>query len=506
MKPTHRTRQQSKTLIQITTIVAVVLIAAVSIKASSHCDAPLIKQDPQANITDVYTFIGTKYNDPAQKVLNVLINVCPFSEPGDGVIYERFADDALYSIHITNPVTGETVDRYDFRFSSVTEVFKNPNTIFSYGIGAETGPISTIGDNRQNYTQTYSVTKNSIELAANLVVAPPNVGLNTTPGYNDPETGRAVSGATTLDELDPLTRQAISDLPDGLASWAGPRDDGFYADIPAIFDLLDPRIFEDKDNNPDTGFTGQDGGGPDGFTGYNVLNMALQIPIESLTTGIYTDPVFSSFGSATGVGVYASVSRPRITLRSTDGPPTTEGPWIQVSRMGNPLFNEVFVALKDKDRYNRTSPTTDTLFASYALNPEVATLINRNLFGNSAGNLPLPNTGRTDLLRIYIPDIIRVDTTTPPARLPGQSGFNRLGFLGSDAITTISGPRSGGWPNGRRIGDDVVDIALTALTRNTIDLGDNVNENDVPYNQVFPYLATPHAGPSDPCLSGAQNP
>jgi hypothetical protein len=498
MNSAKLTGQQGKTLGQVIPIAAIVLVVAVLAQASSHSDAPLIKQDPQANITDVYAFIGTKYNDPGQKVLNVIVSVRPFCEPGDGAIYDRFADDALYSIHITNPTTGQTVDRYDFRFSSVTEGLKNPDTAFSYGIGTETGSVSTIGDNRQNYTQTYSVTENGTQLAANLVVAPPNVGLNTTPGYNDPATGKAVSGAATLDQLDPLTRQAIQDLPGGISSWAGPRDDGFYVDIAAVFDLVNPRMFEDKDNNPNTGFTGQDGGGPDGYKGYNVLTYALQIPVESLTPGTYTDSAFPLFGPAEGVGVSASVSRPQTTLRSTSGA-TSSGPWIQVNRMGNPLFNEVLVALKDKDRYNRTSPTTDTLFASYALNPEVATLINRNLFGNSAGNQPLPNTGRTDLLRIYIPDIIRVDTTTPPVCLPDQPGYSRLGFLGSDFATGSTGPRSGAWPNGRRIGDDVVDIALTALTRYTIDLGDNVNENDARYNQVFPYLATPHAGTTDKC-------
>ncbi|MBI1927173.1 DUF4331 family protein, partial [Candidatus Poribacteria bacterium] len=108
--------------------------------AASHSDAPLSKQDPQTNLTDVYAFIGTKYDNPSQKVLNVIVHVRPFSEPGDGVMYDRFADDALYSIHITHPTSGDTTLRYDFRFSPVTSGYKNLNTILSYGLGTAAGP------------------------------------------------------------------------------------------------------------------------------------------------------------------------------------------------------------------------------------------------------------------------------------------------------------------------------------------------------------------------------
>jgi hypothetical protein len=479
-------------------VVALALSGVAPVWASSHSDAPLIKQDPQANLTDVYAFIGKQYNNPNVRVLNVLVSVRPFSDPGDGGIYERFADDALYSIHITDPATGVTKDRYDLRFSSVSGGLKNPNTILSYGLGTEAGPIRSIGDARQNFTQTYSVSKNGVVMASGLTVPPPNVGVRTTPFYNDSTTGKAISGAISLNDLDSFTRQAIHDLPGGFAVWAGPRDDGFYADTPGIFDLLDPRIIADRDSNPATGGLGQDGGGVDGFRGYNVLSYGIQIPIAALTPGPYTDPLFG--GGATGVGVYASVSRPRITLRVTDGPPVNSGPWIQVNRLGNPLFNEVFVALKDKDKYNRTSPPQDSQYAIYALNPEVAKLINLVFFGDPQGAGPLPAKGRTDLAAIFIPDVLRVDTTTPPVRLAGQSGFSRLGVLGGDTTTAAGGgTRSGGWPNGRRVGDDVVDIALTALTlplSTPIAMGDNVNANDLAYNQVFPYLATPHAGPA----------
>ncbi|GHC47095.1 DUF4331 domain-containing protein [Roseibacillus persicicus] len=451
--------------------------------ASSHSDAPLIKQDPQANLTDVYAFVGTKYDDPNQNVLNVLVSVRPFSEPGDGVIYERFADDAQYSIHITNPVTGSVIDSYDFEFSDVTAV-KNPNTILSYGLGTAAGLIEMIGDSQQNFTQTYTVRKNGIVIGSDLPVPPPNAGARTTPGYNDAN-GFAISGAADFASLDPLTAQGISPLPSGVVAWAGPREDGFYADTPGIFDFLNPRIL-DNDDDLEDGF-GQDGNGIDGFKGFNVLTYALQIPINTLPASGFSNPLL---GAQTGVGVYASVSRQRYTLRSTGRKPRGSGPWIQVNRLGNPLFNEVLVHNKDKDNYNLKSPSGDAAFSTYAENSHLAFLINVVVFGDAEGDGPLPTTGRADLAAIFIPDVVRVDTTTGPVPLPGQEGFNRLSVVGGDAA---------GWPNGRRIGDDVVDIALSAIasgpTFETITLvGDNVANNDQAYNTVFPYLGTPHAG------------
>ena len=162
--------------------------------------------------------------------------------------------------------------------------------------------------------------------------------------------------------------------------------------------------------------------------------------------------------------------------------------------MGNPLFNEAFVALKDKDNLNSSSPTEDDAFATYAENPEIAALLN-SVFG-----IAFATSGRADLRAVFIPEVLRVDTTTPPVTLAGQTEFNRLGFIGGDTTTDSSGRvKSSGWPNGRRLGDDVCDIGLTAVASGptyspvTV-LGDNVNANDQVYNQVFPYSGTPHSG------------
>ena len=464
------------------------LIAAVMIGplasptwGASHSDAPLIKQDPQANITDVYAFVGTKYDDPNTKVLNVVVHARPFSEPGDGVMYERFADDARYSIHIANAQSGASALRYDFFFSRVNPSLggpslKNGNTILSYGRGTEIGAIQHVGDARQNYTQTYSVFKDPSKgdkkrLASRLLVPPPNVGARTTPFYNDAN-GQAVSGATSFAELDRYTQETVYSLPTGEAVFAGPREDGFFADTPGIFDLLDPRILGDD--------LGQGGDGVDGFKGFNVLAFAIQIPVSQLDV-VRTFPT---------VGVYASVSRRRMTHISDRFEPVGLGDFVQVNRMGNPLFNEVLVALQDKDRYNRSQPSDDQQFARYAQAPEVAFLANA-VFGTA-----FQINDRSDLVGIYIPDVLRVDTSTEPVRLAGQAGFDRLSVFGGD--TTTAGKPSG-WPNGRRLGDDVIDIALTAIASGpsftTITrVGDNINGNDLPYNQVFQYSATPHAG------------
>jgi hypothetical protein len=475
---------------------AVVAISALSLSgprtlASSHCDAPLIKQDPQANLTDVYAFMGARYDDPGETVLNVIANVRPFCEPGDGPAYDRFAGDARYSLHVTDPATGETKLRYDFTFSAVTGGLKNSDTILSYGLGSEVGPILNVGDGRQNYTQTYAVTRvmgeASTPLASGLQVPPANAGGNVTPAYNDGD-GKAISGAATFAELDVYTQQSVYDLATGETVFAGSRDDSFYADVPGIFNLLDVRILDNNGTLKDG--LGQDGDGVDGFKGFNVLTFAVQIPLEVLEVagapGTY-ESVF--FGEQTGVGAYATVSRQQTRTLSPFGPPVSSGPWIQVSRLGNPLFNETLVPLRDKDRYNRAAPATDSSLAVHAANPELATLINV-VFGTA-----FAETDRADLVNIFIPDVLRVNTTTGPVRLDGAEGFSRLGFLGGDTTAGVSS----GWPNGRRFGDDVVDIALTAVASGpgygTITIvGDNVAENDLAYHQVFPYAATPHSG------------
>ena len=478
----------NNSICRLTSVVGTFSLLCGQMFASSHSDAPLSKQDPQTNLTDVYGFITPN------NTLTIVVSCHPFSEPGDGVMYERFADDALYSINITNPVTGALLRTYNFQFSPVSSAagnYKNKDTILSYGRGTAIGAISTVGGPQQNFTQTYSVTavipatSESTVLGSSFKVSPPNTGSLITPFYNGLSAASntpafAVSGATTTAALDAYTKQTIFTAPTGEMVFAGSREDSFFADAPGIFDLLNSRIL-----GPDG--HGQTGNGVDGFKGYNVLTFAIEIPLGNLPAPITYSDAFT--GTSHGLGIYASVSRQRITLRSASGDNTNSGPWIQINRLGNPLFNEVLVAIQDKDNYNRDVPTNDAArYAKYASTPEIALLINA-VFGTS-----FATSGRSDLVAVFIPDVLRVDTTTGVVPLIGQGG-NRLSGLGGD---TTNGKWSG-WPNGRRLGDDVVDIALTAVAsgptyQSIFLLGDNINANDQTYNFVFPYAATPNAG------------
>lgn len=506
-------------------------LAVGAAQASSHSDAPLIKQDPQANLTDVFTFVGPSTQgpttaNPTGNVLNVVINVRPFCEPGDGAIYDRFADDAAYRIDIADGMGNERL-RYEFLFSPVSATnfgfgagnYKNLDTILSYGQGTTVGPIQTIGDSNQNYTQSYTVRRlypftstlltTGTSLASGtagsqspFLVPPPNVGQKTTPLYND-ASGVAMSGATTLTGLDPYTKQAVYNVSSGETVFAGMRDDAFFTDAPGIFDTLNSRILGASPNTTGLPGIGQTGLGTDGFKGYNVLTYGVQIPMNIVQS--------ANIGTLPTVGVFATVARFRTQLRPTAASPFTarSSQMVQVNRLANPLFNEALVAYRDKDYYNLTSPAQDsTNFLKYALNPIPGVLL------NAVYNLGIPVTNRTDLAALLIPDVIRVDTSTPPVPLAGQPGFNRLSFAGGDLVRNAAGTYvPGGFPNGRRFGDDTTDIELTAIANMNVatptstdgtgkpvfgnlkvPVGDNINANDQVFNMVFPFAATPNSG------------
>ena len=469
-------------------------------RASSHMDAPLITLDPAANTTDVYAFVD---QDGGRKNLVVALGVYPFEEPGIGPNKYNFDDNVLYEIHLalgTNHTVGVADLSYQFRF---TTHYKNTGTILQSYLGV----IQDVDDASQNLTQTYTVTKVDHRrefvkhrlqpakppvLLGRGIVPPNNQGI-ATPKYNRGDNGEnpARDGVATEAELDHYTKQAITNLSRGYVAFAGQRDDGFYSDVQAVFDLLQLR-------NP----------GHDAQAGFNLHLMALEIPISELG------------GDQQVVGVYATTSRKQVRILRNQADhnhhaPLTAGRWIQVARQGNPLFNEGLVAIADKDLYSRTSPTDDAkLFKKYALTPELAHLLNAIVFGSTVA----PETNRTDIAGIFIPDLIKVDLSTGPARLagggaghptnPDDAGFSRLGIFGGDVLTSTiqpgfgGGTLPGGWPNGRRFGDDVVDIAVTALASDLRvsppiirgPYGDNVNTNDMAYNKVFPYESTPQNG------------
>lgn len=504
------------------------------LRASSHMDAPLITLDPSANTTDVYAFLTT--DQGTNKYLSVALSVYPFEEPGIGPNNFRFDDNVLYEIHVATSNTsrgsdqsdlarGEATLTYQFQFKTT---YKNQKTILQ----AYTGVINNVNDAAQNLLQTYEVTKldrrdsrqRSVRDGTVLGrgIVPPNNQGNATPFYNQGDDGEnpAKPGVASSDALDRYTKETVTDLSNGYRAFAGQRDDAFYADVQAIFDLLMLR-------DP-----GQDSQG-----GFNVHTMVLEIPISELG------------GDQQVVGVYATTSRRSVNIlrdvtrikasrlsnddarnnrsrklidngngidennrnRNFGNGGSGNSRFVQVGRQGNPLFCEGLIALEDKDLYNRTSPSVDAeLFRKYALNPELAGLLNA-LVGTSA-----ITNDRTDLVGIFIPDLIKVDLSTAPARLTGggsdDEGFSRLSVFGGDALTSTiqaglpgfpAGTIPGGWPNGRRFGDDVVDIAVSALINDlrpeTFSVangvaGDNVDANDILYNKVFPYAAPPLNG------------
>ena len=484
-----------KPLTTLTTAIGIVLSSG-ALFASSHMDAPLITLDDSANTTDVYAFVT---QNAGQQYLTTAVSVYPFEEPGIGPNKYNFDDNVRYQIHI---VTGDDLQSgraslsYQFEFDTQ---FKNDNTILQSYLGV----VNDVDDANQNLTQSYKVTQVNRNLntreklnfqGQKLLVPPNNQGI-ATPKYNLDNNGdnQARPGVDTQTELDDYTKQTVYDLKHGHRVFAGQRDDGFYADIQGVFDLLQiesPTLGIDSPNKP---FDSQGG--------FNVHTIVMQIPVEALG------------GTEQIVGVYSTTSRRRVNVLRRNGDINT-GQFVQVARQGNPLFNEGFVAIADKDLYNRTSPVRDrNLFRKYAANPELASLLNA-IHGTSA-----ITNNRSDIAGIYIPDIIKVDLSTGPANLTGaidDPGFHRLSIFGGDVLSSNvqegfgGGIVPGGWPNGRRFGDDVLDIAVCAALSDLRDINnllvacndgvdiDGVPANDITYNKVMPYAATPLNGRNHP--------
>ena len=459
-----------------------------SMFASSHMDAPLITLDPAANTTDVYAFVRLA---ASQKVLVTALGVYPHEEPGVGPNKYNFDDNVLYEIHVAvgdDVKAGKATFSYEFQFDTK---YKNKGTILQSYLGV----ITNIGDASQNLVQSYSITKVDhrgrceYRTTVGTGIVPPNNQGIATPFYNQGDNGNnpAKDGRATFAEFDRYTQQGTFVYTNGYRAFAGQREDGFYGDIESIFDLLQLR-------SP----------GKDSQAGFNIHLLSLVIPVSELG------------GDQQVVGVYATTSRRQVQVLRERGE-SNVGQWVQIGRQGNPLFCEALVAIEDKDRYNRTSPSKDAaLFKKYALNPELAGLINALVFGGSG---PAITSNRTDIAGIFIPDLIKVDLSTGPVRVagsgaghavnPDDAGFSRLSIFGGDVLQSAiqdpfgnGGSIPGGWPNGRRFGDDVIDIAVTALISDlrgplvirVADGIDGVSANDSGYNKVFPYAGTPHNG------------
>jgi Domain of unknown function (DUF4331) len=435
---------------------------------SSHREAPLTSIDPTGDDTDTYAF--TAQDAPGS--LTIVGNWVPFEDPAGGPNFYKFDDNAHYYLNIDNTGDGVADVRYLFDFD--TKV-RNPNS-FLYTNGQ---PVESVDSQNRNVIQTYSVTRvadgQSEVIAENVPTPPSNVGPKTIPDYQAVQAG------------------AIENLPGGGKVFAGQREDPFFASLGRIFDTV---------NLTGAGL-GNQGGGVDDLAGYAVQSIVLQIPESDVTRD--GKRVADDKAANAVVGVWASTERQSISVTGSG-----TGPFTQISRLGNPLVNEVIIPLGQKDRFNRTQPKDDaTNYGQFVLQPELAAVLNK-LF---PGQVNAPEKNRTDIVQAVLQgipglnafkgpagqnatDTLKINLGTPPTASP-----NRLGALAGD---------NAGYPNGRRLTDDVVDIDLQVVAgalakpANKVPLGDGVNQNDVQSLSQFPYVAPPKPGANPNAGFGSQ--
>ncbi|MEP6852478.1 MAG: DUF4331 domain-containing protein [bacterium] len=448
---------------------------------SSHREAPEISKDPVADNTDVYAFVCP--DDPGHATL--IANFIPLQNPQSGPNFWEFGDDVVYRINISKRGKSQADVIFEFRFSTR---IRNPNT-FLYN----TGPIKTLTDPTWNRPQTYSVRRWSRAahvwrtLATGLTTPPVNVGERSTPNYAK------------------LAAQAVHSLPGSRTVFAGQRAEGFHVDLGSIFDLGTLRPFAHLHLIPSA-----DAVGVNGTQGLNVHSIALKVPLPELTPD-YTLPKNALDPIAT-VGVWASAYRHRASIISPSGDRKGVGALVQVSRLGNPLFNEVIVPMAAKDRWNTVQPDADKAFAKYVLKPELAGLL-PVLYPGVFPKLAAYTKPRVDLQAILLSgipkgivagfqnytgpvlaDMLRLNIAVKPSSNPDP-----IGLIAGDAA---------GYPNGRRPIDDVVAIELRAIAGATIPLvdpnftpdaasaglTDGTTNTNPPFLAHFPYLGTPGGG------------
>jgi hypothetical protein len=451
---------------------------------SSHREAPEISKDPVADSTDLYAFVSPD----SPETVTILANYIPVQEPGGGPNFYEFGDDVLYEINIDNTGSGTAAISYQFRF---TTMVTNPDT-FLYN----TGPIGSLTDPNWNRRQVYSVTKvtpaGSTLLALGLPCPPCNIGPRSTPNYSK------------------LSAAAVTRLSSGEILFAGQRAEGFFVDLGAIFDLGDLRPFQNLHvipTNPTPGVNT--------LAAKNVHSIAIQVPITALTANNAMPTGFADPNAV--IGVWTAAHRQKVRMIAGEGQTAETGPFTQVSRLGNPLVNEVVVPMSKKDYWNSEPPANDSQFAPKVLDPELAGLL-PVLYPKVFPNLAAYKKPRNDLLAIFhtgIPsgivpgfqnfgggkvqaDELRLNMAIAPTAKP-----NNMGVLGGDLQ---------GFPNGRRPMDDVVTIEIKAVAGATIPLVDKsftpdgavtkltegIGPEPSAFQPAFPYLADPHDGYDDP--------
>jgi hypothetical protein len=403
--------------------------------ASSHREAPFISGQPQYDNTDVYAFVSPDRPDTT----TLIANWVPFEDASGGPNFYKFASDARYDINIDPDGEGGADLTYRWTFK---DHYRNPNT-FLYN----TGPVRSLDDPNLNFRQTYDldlvrrhngIFQSSTKLIRNAPVAPSNVGKASMPDYQT------------------LRNQAIRSLPGGGQVFAGQADDPFFLDL-RVFDLLYGGNLSEVGN--------------DTLRGYNVNTVAIQVPSKLLRKSA-SQPI---------VGVWTSTSRRGAF-----------GEYRQVSRLGMPLVNEVVIPLRDKDKFNASSPWKDAQFLKYVTNPELPKLI-QAVYGIKA-----PAEPRNDLVSVFLTGVPGLNQ--PPNVRPAEMQRLNTSIMPSPApkrLGVLEGDKAG-YPNGRRLTDDVVDISLQVVEGELVgspnDLGDGVNANDKPFGKTFPYVALPASG------------
>jgi hypothetical protein len=460
---------------------------------SSHREAPEISKDPVADSTDVYAFVSPDSPD----TVTLIANYIPLQGPAGGPNFYSFGDDVMYEIHVDNNGDAEPDVTFQFRFQTT---LADPGT-FLYN----TGPITSLNSPNWNSQQSYTVTQikggRTAVLGEGLACPPCNIGPLSTPNYAA------------------LAASAVHGLPSNIKVFAGQRAEGFYVDLGAVFDLGDLRPFENLHAQYGLNVFSSAGKGVNATAALNVHSIAIQVPISGLLSSSASGKVTDK-GSV--IGVWTTASRQTASVYdSSKGTYVGVGPYHQVSRLANPLFNEVLIPLGMKDEWNKLSPSGDKQFASHVAHPELATLLPAlypNVFPNLA-KLNAAGTARADLEAILLTgipsgivtgfqnntgtvlaDMVRLNTAIPPSTSP-----NPLGVIGGDLA---------GFPNGRRVFDDVVTIELRAIAGVTVPLvdptfkpdaaagevTDGLTQSSVPsgYLDTFPYLGVPYSGFNTP--------
>jgi hypothetical protein len=494
--------------------------------ASSHREAPITALDRAADVTDVYAFRSYGPSATTPKV-TMILNVDPLLEPGNGPTFFPFDRQILYQIKVDNDHDGKAEVTFQFRFSVPTyDLPKIPVGLagFDGGVDGVVPPQITTFDNPGlNSKQTYTVTmlKNGVSTqlknadGSPFFVVPDNIG----PRTLDYE---KLFNAATYTNLNV----------DGISVFAGTVDDPFFIDLGAAFDTFNFRNIPGGSGVPGVLTAAEDAAqqnfASDTVSGYAVNTIAIEVPVSMLTSTGNVEPATSP---AATIGVWGTTSRPQETIRKAPLANENTGPFKQVQREGNPLINELVIGIGSKDRYSMDQPINDSQFASFFLNPPVVTVVDA-LYGVLApGALFSPPAPRTDLLPLvqYMPpiaaagtppgpiaDLLRLNTgvaPTPPA------SASRLGLLGGDPA---------GYPNGRRLFDDAVDITLRVAVGGVLAgnkcgsdhtkacnvfpnnvLGDGVNVNDVAFHSDFPYVGDApsgrnrrHIDPGEPGCNG----